>query len=111
MRTRHQDGWVELRGRKQKKWYGHYYVYERDEHGQERRRHRGVYLGDKAIMAKWKAEEELRCKIQKSGKNQPLADHLTLRWYTRERFLPMREPQWAPSTQETNLYNNESLQH
>jgi integrase len=36
---------------------------------------------------------------------QPVGDHLTLDWFTRERFLPMREAQWAPSTRETNLYH------
>jgi len=107
MRTRHQDGWVELRGNKLKRWYGHYYVYERDAQGKEKRRHRGVYLGDKATMRKWQAEDELRSKIQKASKKQPLADGLTLEWFTRERFLPMREPLWAPSTRETNLGNIE----
>jgi len=36
---------------------------------------------------------------------QPAGDHLTLEWFTRERFLPMKEAGWAPSTRETNLYN------
>ncbi len=36
---------------------------------------------------------------------QPAGDQLTLEWFTRERFLPMREAQWAPSTRETNLYH------
>jgi integrase len=36
---------------------------------------------------------------------QPAPDRLTLEWFTRERFLPMREAQWAPSTRETNLYH------
>jgi integrase len=36
---------------------------------------------------------------------QPAGDHLTLEWFTRERFLPMKLPRWAPSTRETNLYN------
>jgi integrase len=94
------------RGSTRKSW-DNYYVYERDEYGQEKRRHRGVYLGDKTTMAKWKAEEELRSRIQKSSKNQPVADRLTLGWYARERFLPMRVPQWAPSTRQTNLYNIE----
>jgi hypothetical protein len=36
---------------------------------------------------------------------QPVGDQLTLEWFTRERFLPMKEAQWAPSTRETNLGN------
>src|SRR5215470_1662125 len=39
MRTRHQEGWVEERGTRQKRWYGHYYIYEIDASGKETRRH------------------------------------------------------------------------
>ena len=105
MRTRHQDGWIELRGTRQKRWYGNYTMYIQDEAGKEKRRHRGVYLGDKAKMRKWEAEEKLRGIIASTQKSQPVGNSLTLAWYTKERFLPMREPQWAPSTRETNLYN------
>lgn len=107
MRTRHQDGWVEERGGHAKRWYGHYYVYELDEQGRESRRHRGVCLGDKAKMRKWEAESKLRGIITAAARVQPRPDSLTLEWYTRERFLPMRQPQWAPSTKETNLYHIE----
>jgi hypothetical protein len=31
MRIRHQDGWVEERGSRVKRWYGHYYRYLIDE--------------------------------------------------------------------------------
>jgi hypothetical protein len=104
MRTRHQDGWVELRGGRVPKWYGHYYVYDINEQGKEVRKHRGTHLGDKAKMRKWEAEDKLRKIIVAASKNQPRSEHLTLTWFARERFLPMREPQWAPSTRETNLY-------
>jgi len=107
MRMRHQDGWVELRGRKVKRWYGHFYIYERDEHGQEKRRHRGIYLGDKAKTCKGEAQDKLRDENKRRTKGQPAANGRTLEWFTRERFLPMRQPQWAPSTRETNLYTLE----
>src|SRR5689334_969739 len=107
MRTRHQDGWVEERGSRHKHWYGHYYVYVRDENGRETRRHVGVQLGEKSKLRKWEAEKGLRDIIAAASKQQPRVDKLTLGWFTRERFLPMREPQWAPSTRETNLYNLE----
>ena len=107
MRTRHQDGWVEERGSRQKRWYGHYYVYQADESGKETRRHIGVQLGEKAQLRKWQAEEKLRKVIASATKAQPKPNTLTLDWFTRERFLPMRQAQWAPSTQETNLYNLE----
>jgi integrase len=107
MRTRHQDGWVEERGSRIRKWYGHYYIYEANEYGKETRRHRGAYLGEKSTLRKWEAEEKLRKMITAAQKHQPVGNSLTLEWFTRERFLPMREPQWAPSTRETNLYNLE----
>ena len=105
MRSRHQDGWIELRGSRQKRWYGNYCVYVQDESGKEKRQHRGIYLGDKATMRKWEAEDKLRKVIASVQKSQPVGNSLTLEWFTRERFLPMREPQWAPSTRETNLGN------
>jgi integrase len=157
MRSRHQDGRVEERGKIRKRWYGFYYVYERNAAGKEVRRHVGIGLGDKAKLRKWEAEaklkkfivaaaaiqEQLRRLVAERTLNaegqaalqekvqslidaeddpevgaaraiaflatwvQPAGDNLTLEWFTRERFLPMREAQWAPSTRETNLYNIE----
>jgi len=107
MRTRHQSGWVEERGSRVRKWYGHYFTYEVNEQGKETRRHRGIYLGEKAKLRKWAAEDKLRKIIDSAQKKQPAGNALTLEWFTRERFLPMRSPQWAPSTRETNLYNLE----
>ena len=103
MRTRHQDGWVEERGGRVRKWYGHYFEYVVNEQGRETRVHRGIRLGDKAKMTKWKAEEKLRKVIAATQKQQPVGDSLTLEWFVRERFIPMRLPKWAPSTRETNL--------
>src|ERR1035438_8022942 len=60
MRTRHQEGRVEERGEKSKRWYGHYYVYVRDAAGKEVRRHVGVALGQKAELRKWEAKEKLK---------------------------------------------------
>ena len=107
MRTRHQDGWVEERGSRYKRWYGHYYLYAVDETGREKRRHIGVQLGEKAKLRKWEAEDKLRKLIASASKIQPTPHSLTLEWFVRERFLPMRNPQWAPSTRETNLYHLE----
>ena len=104
-RTRHQDGRVELRGGKVQKWYGHFYIYEVDAMGKETRRHRGVYLGDRSKLRKFQAQEKLRGIIASKAKHEPIPNQLTLEWFTGERFLPMREPQWALSTRETNLYN------
>jgi integrase len=105
MRTRHQDGWIEERGSRQRIWYGHYFVYLPDENGQEKRKHVGVRLGEKSKMRKWEAEEKLRGIIASTAKHQPTADHQTLAWFARERFLPMHTPQWAPATRELNTGN------
>jgi len=103
MRTRHQNGWVEERGGRARRWYGHYFEYVTDERGKEIRRHGGVYLGEKSKLRKWAAEDALRKVIAATQKHQPVGDSLTFEWFTKERFLPMRVPQWAPSTRETNL--------
>lgn len=105
MRHRGQDGWVELRGLRSKRWYGHFFVYERNGEGREVRRHRGMCLGEKSKMSKWQAEQRLREEIKLQTKGQPTREGRTLAWFTRDRFLPMRQPQWAPSTRETNLYH------
>jgi integrase len=105
MRSRHQDGWIEERGTRQRIWYGHYYTYSPDANGQEKRRHVGVRLGEKATMRKWEAEEKLRAIIGSVAKHQPTADHQTVAWFARERFLPMHSPQWAPATKELNTGN------
>jgi len=107
MRQRHQDGWVEERGKRKKIWYGHYFVYELDAAGREKRRHVGLVLGEKSKLRKWEAESKLRTEISRASKNLPTGNGITFAWFTRERFLPMREPQWAPSTRETNLYSIE----
>lgn len=105
MRTRHQDGWVEERGSKRKRWYGHFYIYETDESGKETRRHRGVLLGDKAQMRKWQAEDKLKETIKAAEKRQPAIADMTFGWFVRERFLPLRSAGWRQSTRATNLNN------
>jgi len=104
MRTRHQNGWVEERRGRTRRWYGHYFIYESDETGKETRKHVVLVLGEKTKLRKWEAEEKLRKIIATATKTQPRPNHLSLEWFTREKFLPMRSAQWAPSTRETNLY-------
>jgi integrase len=104
MRARHQDGWVEeRRGRRSRSWYGHYFEYVKDAQGKETRIHRGIRLGDKATMTKWKAEEKLRAEIGKTQKQKPVGAALTFEWFTRQQFLPMKQPKWTGSTRRTNL--------
>jgi len=104
MRTRGgQKGWVEERRGRVRRWYGHFFEYVTDAEGKETRVHRGVYLGDKATMAKWEAKDELKKAIAATQKQQPVGNALTFGWFTRERFLPMKQPKWAESTRRTNL--------
>jgi integrase len=49
--------------------------------------------------------DKLRKIIASAAKSQPKPSALTLEWFVTERFLPMRQAQWAPSTKETNLYH------
>lgn len=51
-RSRFQKGRVVTVGKRQKKWYGHYYLYVKDETQKETRKHKSVVLGDKAHMRK-----------------------------------------------------------
>ena len=108
MRSRHQDGWVEERGHKVKRWYGHYYVYVKDEDGREVRQHRGIMLGEKAKLRKWEAENKLREEIKKATKGVPVGEGCTLAWFTQEKFVPMKAKSWAPSTRDPLIFPSES---
>jgi hypothetical protein len=93
-------------GSRAKRWYGHYYLYTRDEAGKEIRHHVGVSLGKKANQPKWEAEQELRKIIARATGSQPRKDGaVTLEWFTQVRFIPMREGRWRPATKRGNLYD------
>jgi integrase len=99
-RERHQHGRVERVGKLVKKWKGHYYVYERQLDGTEKRRHRAVLLGLKSEMSKGEAEDKLRGIISKETGSQlshPSPDH-TLEWFWKERYKPLKEPTWKESS-------------
>jgi integrase len=77
-----------------------------DAEGREARRHVVVVIGEKSKMRKFEAVDKLRKLIVSVTKAQPKQPNaLTLAWFVTERFLPMRQAQWAPSTRETNLYH------
>jgi len=99
-RDRHQHGRVEAIGKRVKKWKGHFYVYERQLDGSEKRRHRAVILGLKAEMTKGKAEDTLREMIAKETaptQLHPSPDH-TFGWFWNKRYRPLKEPTWKPSS-------------
>lgn len=56
----------------------------------------------KSKLRKWEAEQKLRKIIAAASAGIPQATDQTLAWFAKERFLPMRVPQWEPSTRATN---------
>lgn len=99
-RDRHQHGRVEEIGKRVKKWKGHFYVYERQLDGSEKRRHRAVILGLKAEKSKGEAEDALREMIAKEtapSQVHPSPDH-TFGWFWNQRYRPLKEPTWKPSS-------------
>jgi integrase len=98
MRNRHQEGWVEERGKKRKMFYGHYYVYLVED-GLEKRKHRQVVIGPKSEMRKWEAENKLREIIASAaGTAIAIPSNVSLRWFYENRFRPMREGNWCDAT-------------
>jgi integrase len=95
-----------VHGNRLRRWYGHYYIYTRDDAGKETRHHVGVSLGEKSKLRKWEAEQELRKIIAAATGSQPRKDGgVTFEWFTRERFIPMREGNWRPATKRGNLHD------
>ncbi|HKD07262.1 MAG TPA: site-specific integrase [Bryobacteraceae bacterium] len=94
-RDRYQEGSLVLVGKRVKKWRGHFYVYEKQTDGSEKRRFRNIPLGLKAEMDKGKARAKLREAIAAATKNlAPAPACVTLRWFYENRFLPQKEQQW-----------------
>lgn len=105
-RDRHQAGMVEETGKRTKKWRGHYYVYVREIDGSERRVHKAVVLGRRAEMKKWEAEKALRAVIEKAtgGKDARPSPNFTLGWFWEQRFRPLKEPTWKPSSAPNRIW-------
>ena len=107
-RDRHQRGRVEAVGTRVKKWRGHYYIYERQPDGSEVRHHKTVTLGLKASLKKWEAQAELQKIIDRAtGGGSIPAGEITLEWFWRERFLPMKSPAWKSSSRGETIKNIE----
>ena len=104
-RDRYQKGFVEDTGKtgaKSPKWKGHYFIYERQADGTEKRVHKSINLGHKKNKRKWEAEKELeehieRVTRQTTGTVTVASKDLTLRWFFQNRFRPMNEPHWKES--------------
>ena len=93
-RERHQNGWVVVSGKKEKKWIGHWMPWRAD----GKRSHATVVLGLKSKMAKWEAEDELRAHIAKEEKRPVTPEgEPTFKWFWTNRSLPTRA--WGTSNE------------
>src|ERR1039458_2938746 len=94
----HQAGWVVLRGRQ---WYGYFRRYVLDPTTQQERADTScIKLGLKSQMTRSAAREALRTEITKqTGQNlggRILNDSsVTLAWFVRNRYFPLRQGGWA----------------
>ena len=97
----HQAGWVSLRS---KQWYGYYRQRVVDPiTGEERDNKVCVKLLLKSKMTELEAREALRAEITKrTGQNlggRALKDSsVTLEWFVRNRYFPLRKGDWRPET-------------
>jgi integrase len=101
-RARHQRGFVEESGKRIKTWAGHYFIYQRQPDGREKRIHKQVNLGPKSGTPKWKAEQRLQGIIDKETAtvNVVPSPEYTLRWFWEQRYKPMKESTWKPSSRQ-----------
>ncbi len=94
-RDRYQEGSLVIVGKRVRKWRGHFYVYEKQADGSEKRRFRNVLLGLKSEIDKGQAKQKLRDLIARETRNvAPPPVNVTLRWFYENRFLPQKEEQW-----------------
>lgn len=92
-RKSYQRGWVVPRG---KKWYGYYRRTVIDPvAGQQRGEVVPVVLGLKSELTKFKArealEQEINRQTRRSGARLMMDAAVSLQWFVRSRFFPMRE--------------------
>lgn len=102
MGTSYQKGWVMLRG---KKWYGYFRRTVIDPKTNEPKPAvTPIILGLKVEMSKSQARAKLEVEIGKLGKQSANGDRsavsgtVTLRWFTENRFIPLKEPDWREET-------------
>jgi integrase len=109
-RDRYQTGHVEEIAGRVKRWKGHYYIYAKQSDGSEKRVHKSIIIGQVAKLTKSDAKKKLRTHITKvtRGDQQTATDTakvLTVEWFWRERFLPMKEPTWKESSKKETIGN------
>lgn len=107
MGSSHQKGWVRVRG---KKWYGYCRRTVLDPStNQSKVITHPVILGLRTQMSKLEAREKLEVENAKLG-GQPNSDQsivngaVTLGWFVRNRYLPLKEADWRPETAKIKKY-------
>jgi integrase len=110
VRIKYQRGTVYVRGTKPQMWYGRFLLYQRDKDGKEVRKQRNVPICPKAGVPKTRAAQMLQQIILKEGTVPgkptvlPPDDSVTFGWFTRQRYVPMRQGKWSPAYRQTNSY-------
>jgi integrase len=101
MRESSQRGWITPRG---KKWYGYFRKTVVDSTTNEQKRVRiPVALGLRSKMTKVEAQEALDYQIAirtgiQCGVSIPPNGSISLGWFVRKRFFPLKEAMWRPET-------------
>ena len=97
----HENGYVDIAGKRVKKWRGWYHVYAKSAAGAETRIKRKRIIGECSKMSKAEAREEHRSWIRRFC-SQPVADAGTCRVADLcDDYLQMRQGDWEESTRKT----------
>jgi integrase len=101
---RGQRGHVRIEGHS---WIGYWNAYSYDEvTGEKKRKQRSIRLGPKSI-GKFEAQKRLVAEIEKSigPQSVPVIDSaLSFEKFTRERWVPLKEPKWRDSSRAGALH-------
>lgn len=103
----HQKGWVSVRGRK---WYGYFRRTVIDPDSNEPKTvSTPVALGLKSEMTKYEAREKLEREIKRltgqvTKEGVVRNGSVTLGWFVRNRYLPLKEADWKEETAKTKKY-------
>jgi integrase len=103
IREHHEDGYVDVTGKREKKWRGWYHVYKLNEKdGSSTRIKRSRVIGPCAGMTKAAAKDEHRAWIRRFN-SQPVAEDAGCKVaHLCDDYLIMRNGDWDESTQKTN---------
>jgi integrase len=106
-RERGQNGYLDVVGKKVKRWRGHYVIYESRE-GTEFRKHKAVIIGLRSQLTRKQAADALRGiiaqKLAVAIERQP---EMTFGQFWRERYLPLYQQKWKSSSRKTQVDNIE----